>query len=154
MLIGLSKTYSARRRRRIRSSSIKFFPSRSSINLHSSSSILFVCPSNAELIMFWTSLREGDGLGHTSGLMKMIGVVFLRTVPCHITSQHERKSSSRLARYTSNTLRPSSIKVSKVSLMMLPLSRSDPLWPKFPPFMLGMLEVFDSPVESPKYVTT
>jgi hypothetical protein len=37
---------------------------------------------------------------------------------------------------------------------MLPLSRSDPLWLEFPPFMLDVLEVVDSPAESPKYVTT
>jgi hypothetical protein len=30
------------------------------------------------------------------------------------------------------------------------LSRSDLLWPEFPPFMLDVLEVVDSPVESPK----
>jgi hypothetical protein len=38
--------------------------------------------------------------------------------------------------------------------MMLPLSRSDPLLSKFSPFMLDMFEVVDSPVESPKCVTT
>jgi hypothetical protein len=37
---------------------------------------------------------------------------------------------------------------------MLPLSMSDPLWLKFPPFMLDVLEVVDSLVESPKYVAT
>jgi hypothetical protein len=37
---------------------------------------------------------------------------------------------------------------------MLPLSRSDPLLPEFPPFMLDMLEVVDSPVKSPKCVHT
>jgi hypothetical protein len=37
---------------------------------------------------------------------------------------------------------------------MLPLSRSDPLWPEFPPFMLDMLEVVNSPARSPKYVYT
>jgi hypothetical protein len=31
---------------------------------------------------------------------------------------------------------------------MLPLSRSDLLWLEFPPFMLDVLEVVDSPVES------
>jgi hypothetical protein len=135
-----------------------FFPSRSSINLRSNSLVLFACLSNAEVIMFWTSLREGDGLGHTScitlGLVKMIGVVSFRTVPCHVTTQRERKSSSRLEWYASNVLRPSSVKVSKVGLRMLPLSRSDPLWLEFPPFMLDVLEVVDSPAESPKYVTT
>jgi hypothetical protein len=100
------------------------------------------------------SLREGDGLGRTSGitsgLVKTISVVSLRTVPCRVTSQRERKSSSRLTRYASNALRPSSIKVSKVDLSMLPLSRSDSLWSEFPPFMLDVLEVVNSPAESPK----
>jgi hypothetical protein len=87
-------------------------------------------------------------------LVKMIDVVSLRIVPCHVTLQCERKSSSRLVRYASNALRPSSIKVLKVGLIMLPLSRSDPLWLEFPPFMLVVIEVVDSPVESPKYVAT
>jgi hypothetical protein len=30
----------------------------------------------------------------------------------------------------------------------------DPLWPEFPPFMLDVLEVVDSPTESPKCVCT
>jgi hypothetical protein len=33
---------------------------------------------------------------------------------------------------------------------MLPLSKLDPLWPEFLPFMLNVLEVVDSPAESPK----
>jgi hypothetical protein len=70
----------------------------------------------------------------------MIGVVSLRTVLCHITSQCERKSSSRLARYASNALRPSSVRVSKVGLEMLPLSRLVPLLSEFPPFMLDVLD--------------
>jgi hypothetical protein len=37
---------------------------------------------------------------------------------------------------------------------MLFLSRSDPLLPEFPPFMLDMLEVVDYPVELPKCVYT
>jgi hypothetical protein len=37
---------------------------------------------------------------------------------------------------------------------MLPLSRSDPLLLDFPPFMLDVFEVVDSPAESPKYVAT
>jgi hypothetical protein len=37
---------------------------------------------------------------------------------------------------------------------MLPLSRSNPLLPEFPPFILDMLEVVDSPVKSSKYVHT
>jgi hypothetical protein len=37
---------------------------------------------------------------------------------------------------------------------MLPLSRSDPLLPEFPPFMLDVFEVVDSPAESPKCVRT
>jgi hypothetical protein len=82
----------------------------------------------------------------------MIGIVSLRTVPCHVTLQRERKSSSRLVWYASNALRRSSIRVSKVGLRMLPLSRSDPLLQEFPPFMLDVLEVVDSPVESPKCV--
>jgi hypothetical protein len=135
-----------------------FFPTCSSINLRSSSSVLFTCLSNAELIMFSTSLREGDGLGRTSGitsgLVKTIGVVSLRTVPCRVTSQYERKSSSRLMRYASNALRPSSIKVSKVGLRMFPLLWSDPLLPEFQPFMLDILEVVDSPAELAKYVST
>jgi hypothetical protein len=80
----------------------------------------------------------------------VIGVVSLRTVPCRVTSQHERKSSSRLVWYASNALRPSSIKVSKVGLRILLLSRSDPLRPESPPFMLDVLEVIDSPAESSK----
>jgi hypothetical protein len=51
-------------------------------------------------------------------------------------------------------LRPSSIKVSKVGLRMLPLSSSNPLLPEFPLFMLDVLEVVKSPVESPKCVHT
>jgi hypothetical protein len=84
----------------------------------------------------------------------MIGVVSLRIVPCHVTSQCESKSSSRLVRYTLNALRPSSVEVLKVGLIMLPLLRSDPLLLEFPPFMLDMLEVFDSLAESPKCVRT
>jgi hypothetical protein len=135
-----------------------FFSSYSSINLRSSSSILFACLFNAELIIAWISLREGDGSSHTSGitsgLLKTISVVSLRTVPCRVTSQHERKSSSRLAWNASNALRPYSVKVSKVDLRMLPLSRLDPLLSKFPPFMLDVLEVVDSPAESPNCVAT
>jgi hypothetical protein len=41
-----------------------------------------------------------------------------------------------------------------VDLRMLPLSMSDLLWPEFPPFMFDVLEVVDSPVESPKCVAT
>jgi hypothetical protein len=37
---------------------------------------------------------------------------------------------------------------------MLPLSRSDPLWLEFPPFMLDRLEVVDSLAELLKYVRT
>jgi hypothetical protein len=47
-----------------------------------------------------------------------------------------------------------SIKVSKVGLGMLFLLRSDPLLLEFPPFMLDMLEVTDSPAESPKCIRT
>jgi hypothetical protein len=96
----------------------------------------------------------GHTSGVTSGLVKTISVVSLRTVHCHITSQRKRKSSSRLARYASNALRPSSVMVFKVGLRMLPLLRSDLLWPEFPPFMLDVLEVVDSPVESSKCVRT
>jgi hypothetical protein len=88
------------------------------------------------------------------GLVKMIGVVSSRTIPCRITSQRERKSSSRLVWHASNAMRPSSIKVSKVGLRMLPLSRKDSLWLEFRPFMLDVLEVVDSPVKSPKCVAT
>jgi hypothetical protein len=42
----------------------------------------------------------------------------------------------------------------KVGLIMLSLLRSDPLLLEFPPFMLDMLEVFDSLAESPKCVHT
>jgi hypothetical protein len=49
-------------------------------------------------------------------------------------------------------LQPSSIKVSKVGLRRLPLSRLDLLWLEVPPFMLDVLEVIDSPAESPKFV--
>jgi hypothetical protein len=97
-------------------------------------------------------LREDDGLGHTSGitsgLLKTIGVVSSRTFPCHVTSQCERKCYSRLVWYASNALLPSFVKVSKVGLRMLPLSRPDPLWPEFSPFMLDMVEVVDYPMES------
>jgi hypothetical protein len=41
-----------------------------------------------------------------------------------------------------------------MGLRMLPLSRSDPLWSEFPPFILDVLEVVDFPAESPKYVAT
>jgi hypothetical protein len=44
--------------------------------------------------------------------------------------------------------------VLKVGMMMLFLSRSDPLVPEFPPFMLDVLEVVDSPMELPKCVCT
>jgi hypothetical protein len=37
---------------------------------------------------------------------------------------------------------------------MLPLSSSDPLCPEFPPLMLDVFEVVDSPVKSPKCVST
>jgi hypothetical protein len=84
----------------------------------------------------------------------MIGVVSLRIVPCHVTSPRDRKNSSRLVWYALNALRPSSIRVSKVGLRILPLSMSDPLLPEFPHFMLDMLEVVDSPAESPKCVAT
>jgi hypothetical protein len=103
-------------------------------------------------------LREGDGLGRTSGIpsgfVKTISVVSLRTVPCHVTSQRERKSSSKLAWYALNVLRPSSIKVMNVGLRMLPLCRSDPLWLECPLFMLDVLKVVDSLVESSKCVAT
>jgi hypothetical protein len=75
-------------------------------------------------------------------------------VPCRVTSHHERNSSSRLARYASNALRPSNVPMSKVGLRMLPLSRSDPLLLEFSSFMLDMLEVVDSPAELPKCVAT
>jgi hypothetical protein len=39
-------------------------------------------------------------------------------------------------------------------LMMLFLSRSDPLVPQFPPFMLNVCEVVNSPAESPECVCT
>jgi hypothetical protein len=101
MWIGLRKINSARRRR-INIKVIKFFPSRSSINLRSNSSVLLACLSNVEFIIDWISLREGDGSGRnsgvTSGLRNMIDVVSQRTVPYRVTSQRERKSSSRLAR--------------------------------------------------------
>jgi hypothetical protein len=48
----------------------------------------------------------------------------------------------------------SSIKMSKVGLSMLLLSRSDPLVLEFSPFMLDVREVVDSPAESPKCVCT
>jgi hypothetical protein len=51
-------------------------------------------------------------------------------------------------------MRPSSVKVSKVGLKMLPLSRLDPLLLEFPPFMLDVLEVVNSPAELPKCVHT
>jgi hypothetical protein len=54
----------------------------------------------------------------------------------------------------SNALRPFSIKISKVGLRMLPLSRSNPLLPEFPPFMLDVLELVDSSAESPNCVRT
>jgi hypothetical protein len=69
-----------------------FFPSRSLV--------LLTCLSNAELIIFLTSLREDDGLGRTSGitldLVKMIGVVSLRTVPCGVTSQRFKRLAALL----------------------------------------------------------
>jgi hypothetical protein len=43
-----------------------------------------------------------------------------------------------------------SVKVSKVGLMMLFLSRSDLLVPEFSPFMLDVREVVNSPVKLPK----
>jgi hypothetical protein len=36
----------------------------------------------------------------------------------------------------------------------VPFSMSDPLWPEFSLFMLDVLEVVDSPAESPKCVAT
>jgi hypothetical protein len=108
--ISLSETNIARRRRRVNARIIKFFSSRSSINLCNDLSVLFACLSNAELSIDWISLREGDGLGRTSGvtsaLRMMIEVVSLRTVPYHITSQRERKSSSRLAWKVRTPCRP------------------------------------------------
>jgi hypothetical protein len=115
----LSKVNSASRRRMINTSSIKFFP----VPLFYQPTQQFIgtlclpLHSNAELIMDSISLREGDGPGRTSsiisGLWKKIDVVSLRTIPCRVTSQHERKSSLKLMRYSSNALRPSSVKVSK-----------------------------------------
>jgi hypothetical protein len=52
MWVDLSKINSASVRRRISIKMILFFPSHSSINLRSSSSVLLACLSNAELIMF------------------------------------------------------------------------------------------------------
>jgi hypothetical protein len=52
MWIGFNEINNTSRRKRISIGSIKFFPSHSSINLHNYSSILFVCLSNAVLIMF------------------------------------------------------------------------------------------------------
>jgi hypothetical protein len=51
-------------------------------------------------------------------------------------------------------VRLSSIKVSMVGLRMLLLSRSDPLWSEFSPFMLDVLEVVDYPAKSQKCVAT
>jgi hypothetical protein len=80
---------------------LSFFLSCYSINLCSSSSVLFAHLSNIELIMDSISLQEGDGPGQTSGvtsgLLKMIGVVSWRTVPYHVISQHDRKSSLKAA---------------------------------------------------------
>jgi hypothetical protein len=76
--------------------SVSFFPSRSSISLHISSTLLFACLSNVELIMDWTSSRERDGLGHTSGvtsaLWMMIGVASLRTAPIALPCNANRRA--------------------------------------------------------------
>jgi hypothetical protein len=68
----------------------KFFPSRSSINLHINLLLLFVCLSNAELIMTWTSSRESKGLDRTSGvtldLRMYIDVVSFSMIPYRVTS--------------------------------------------------------------------
>jgi hypothetical protein len=64
---------------------------------------------------------------------------------CHFTTREEEFFEIGMV---------SSIKVSMVGLMMLFLSRSDPLVPKFPPFMLDVREVVDSPAESSKCVAT
>jgi hypothetical protein len=53
-----------------------------------------------------------------------------------------------------NALLHTYVRVLMVGLRMLPLLRSDPLLPEFPPFMLDMLEVVDSTVESPKCLGT
>jgi hypothetical protein len=90
----------------------------------------------------------------TSGLRKTIGVVSQRTISCRVTSQCKRKSSLRSAMQASNACRPSSVKVSKVGLRMLPLSRLDLLLSEFPLFIFDVLEVVDSPAESPKCVAT
>jgi hypothetical protein len=72
-----------------------FFLSLSSISLRNSSSVLFACLFNVELIMFGTSLREGDGLGRTSGvtsgLVKTIGIVSFENnpLPCHLTMREK-----------------------------------------------------------------
>jgi hypothetical protein len=42
----------------------------------------------------------------------------------------------------------------EMGLRMLPLSRLNPLLPELSPFMLGVLEVVNSPAESPKCVAT
>jgi hypothetical protein len=47
--------------------SVSLFLSCSSINLRTSSSLLFACLPNAELITDWISLREGGELRRTSG---------------------------------------------------------------------------------------
>jgi hypothetical protein len=71
---------------------------------------------------------------------------------CHLATQEEelfKICSVRIKRLASLLIR-----VLKVGLRMLPLLWSDPFLPEFPPFMLDVLELVDSPVESPKCVCT
>jgi hypothetical protein len=68
----------------------------------------------------------------------------------HFTTQEEELFNIGVASF--KCLATSSIKVSKVGLRMLPLSGLDPLLPEFPPFMIDVLEVVNSPADSPKYV--
>jgi hypothetical protein len=83
----VSKIKSARGgRRNIRI--YKFFLADSSINLCINSSLLFVFPSNVQLSIDLTSLRESDGSNRTSGvtsaLRMMIGTTSLKMIPCRV----------------------------------------------------------------------
>jgi hypothetical protein len=80
------------------------------------------------------------------------GVLENCPLPHHFTTREEELLEIDVK--SLNTLRASFVKVSRIGLIMLFLSRSDPLVSEFPPFMFHVYEVVDSPAESPKCIAT
>jgi hypothetical protein len=73
-------------------------------------------------------------------------------LPCHFATWEEELL--KISEVSFECLAALFRQVSKVGLRMLFLLKSDSLLPEFPPFMLDVLEVLDSPVELPKCVAT